>query len=207
MHDAPPEILEFSPVQLSRWRIIFGGLGPTALCSVIGGIVVLFPGARETAFVWAAFAALYTVMVWPSIVLVMWHRRVATIRITDDSVEFRGIVRRRLLPRDEDLRCLRSAFDNWPANEILFIVHGGRRRRRIRIDSWNWTTPRIREISGVLRARTRLPSKGKKIEQLVPGATRYWERSIVKLFALIFAGCLLAIIAVVIVFGVIFPMG
>jgi hypothetical protein len=93
------------------------------------------------------------------------------------------------------------------ANEILFIVHGGRSRRRIRIDSWNWTTPRIREISGVLRARTRLPSKAKKIEQLVPGATRYWERSIVKLFTLIFAGCLLAIIAVVIVFGFMFPMG
>ncbi len=207
VHDAPPEILEFSPVQLSKWRIIFGGLGPTALCALIGGIVVLFPAGRSAAIGLAFYGALYAVMVWPAIGLAVWHRRVATIRITDDAVEFRGIVRRRLLPRDADLRCLRSAFDNWPANEILFIVHGGRRRRRIRIDSWNWTTPRIREISGVLRARTRLPSKGKKIEQLVPGAARYWERSIVKLFALIFAGCLLAIIAVVIVFGFIFPMG
>ncbi|WP_022908349.1 hypothetical protein [Curtobacterium sp. B18] len=53
----------------------------------------------------------------------------------------------------------------------------------------------------------RVAEQGKKIEQLVPGATRYWERSLVKLFAFIFAGCLLAIIAVVIVFGVIFPMG
>ncbi|QZQ55203.1 hypothetical protein KZI27_18455 [Curtobacterium sp. TC1] len=96
---------------------------------------------------------------------------------------------------------------NWPANEVLFIVHGGSRRRRIRIDSWNWTTPRIREISGVLRARTRLPSKAKKIEQLVPGATRYWERSPVKLFTLVMAGCSLALIGVIVVFGVIFPMG
>lgn len=205
--DAPPEILEFSPVQLSKWRIIFGGLGPTSLCALIGGIVVLFPAGRSTAIGLAFYGALYAVMVWPAIGLAVWHRRVATIRITDDSVEFRGIVRRRLLPRDEDLRCLRSAFDNWPANEILFIVHGGRRRRRIRIDSWNWTTPRIREISGVLRARTRLPSKGKKIEQLVPGATRYWERSIVKLFALIMAGCFAALVVVVVVFGFIFPMG
>lgn len=90
---------------------------------------------------------------------------------------------------------------------MLFIVHGGRRRRRIRIDSWNWTTPRIREISGALRARTRAPSKGKKIEQLVPGATRYWERSPVKLFALIMTGCFAALVAVVVVFGFIFPMG
>jgi hypothetical protein len=207
VHDAPSEILEFGPVQFSKWRIIFGGLGPTALCALIGGIVVLFPAGRSAAIGLAFSGALYAVMVWPAIGLAVWHRRVATIRITDDSVEFRGIVRRRLLPRDENLRCLRSAFDNWPAYEVLFIVRGGRRRRRIRIDSWNWTTPRIREISGALRARTRLPSKGKKIEQLVPGATRYWERSIVKLFALIFAGCSLAIIAVVIVFGVFFPMG
>lgn len=114
---------------------------------------MLFPGARGSAFAWAYSAALSAIMAWPTIALATWHRRVATIRIADDSVEFRGIVRRRFLPRDEGLRCLRSAFDNWPANEVLFIVHGGSRRRRIRIDSWNWTTPRIREISGVLRAR------------------------------------------------------
>lgn len=107
MHDAPPEILEFGPVQFSKWRIIFGGLGPTALCALIGGIVVLFPTGRSTAIGLAFYGALYAVIVWPAIGLAVWHRRVTTIRITDDSVEFRGIVRRRLLPRDEDLRCLR----------------------------------------------------------------------------------------------------
>lgn len=63
VHDAPPEILEFIPVQFSKWRIIFGGLGPTALCWVIGGVVVLFPGARGSAFTWAYFAALIAVVV------------------------------------------------------------------------------------------------------------------------------------------------
>lgn len=63
VHDAPPEILEFGPVQFSKWRIIFGGLGPTALCALIGGIIVLLPAGRSTAIGLAFHGALYAVIV------------------------------------------------------------------------------------------------------------------------------------------------